>query len=173
MENLQKDIIFCFDKLLEKDGSLFDSEVVDGSPYDERKLHEVCINHILAKYFDEIILKKIGKDEFFVDIEFNREGGDYKTVESNGELHRVRPDIIIHNRMSGQNKKNFMIVECKKEGVGKQQLEDDIKKIEKLMIDEKYQYIYGLQVIYSKNRVHGNFFYHENGVVKNKSIKSS
>ena len=173
MENLKNDIRCCFDKLLKMDGSLFECEVVDCSPYDERKLHEVCINHRLAKYFDEVILNNIGEDEFFVDIEFNREGGDDKTIESDGKYHRVRPDIIIHNRLSGQNKKNFLIVECKKKGAGKQQLKDDIEKIEKLMIDEKYQYNYGLQVIYSKDSVYGKFFYHEDGVIKNVSIENS
>jgi len=56
------------------------------------------------------------KPKLFVDIEFNREGGDFKNVEIKGKDKTVRPDIIIHNRETGDKKKNLLVVECKKIG---------------------------------------------------------
>ena len=165
---LSSKIKTAFQDLLLNDGCLFESEQGIESDQHSRKLHEVCINHKLANYLEKYVLPifKNEHDEVYVDIEFNREGGNQKEW-SNGGL--VRPDIIIHNRKSGESKKNILIVECKK-AIFNNEFTDDIDKIEAFMEDDKYLYQYGLQVIYDRDRVKGKLFYNRENVIKESVI---
>ncbi len=149
-----------FTSLLREDGQLFDCPIEEDYPYDARKLHEVCINHRLANHLENDVIPVLGSGEkMFVDIEFNREGVSSKTSRINGEERTLRPDIIIHNRRSGAEKVNFLIVECKKKEASREELDDDRSKIGTLMKDERYDYLFGLQVIYGKNRIKGLLFF--------------
>ena len=145
----------AFAKLKEEDGSLFGCPIEVEAPYDSRKLHEVCINHRLANHLEDSILPLLSGngEKYFVDIEFNREGMNYKETEIEGQKELVRPDIIIHNRKSGDRKNNFLVVECKKADAKDCEKEYDTKKIIALLADGKYSYKFGLQVIYSKTEV--------------------
>ena len=69
----------------------------------------------------------------FVDIEFNREGITFKKVAVDGQDEKVRPDIIVHNRMSNGNKFNLLVVECKKNGADDADIQWDVKKIKVLI----------------------------------------
>ena len=142
-------------------------EVYDAD-YDARKLHEVCINHRLAVYFEQKIIPLLPKDEeYFVDIEFNREGSNFKEVEITEQQKTVRPDIIIHNRKSGNNKKNFLVVECKKRGTSEDKINYDMQKLEAFLTDPRYSYRFGLQVNYDKDEIKGKLLFYENGALKN------
>lgn len=101
-------------KLMKNDGDLFECPVEENAEYDSRKLHEVCINHKLAIYLEEFLFPELKdyKTTFYTDIEFNREGVNYKNLQYDGHNKFVRPDIIIHNRRSNTEKRNFLIVEC-------------------------------------------------------------
>ena len=70
----------AFSRLKEEDGSLFECPIEVEAPYDSRKLHEVCINHRLANHLEDSILPLLSGngEEYFVDIEFNREGINYQ-----------------------------------------------------------------------------------------------
>lgn len=150
----------AFSRLLAKDGALFDCPVEEYSPYDARKLHEVCINHRFAVHLQNEVLPLLdNRESMFVDIEFNREGLNYKTAEINGTIERIRPDIIIHNRRTGQRKSNFAVIECKKEGATQEEIRRDITKVLALMNDDKYGYSFGLQVVYGRYRVWGKLFF--------------
>ncbi|HYV04677.1 MAG TPA: hypothetical protein VFB82_08835 [Blastocatellia bacterium] len=109
----------------------------------------------------------------FADIEFNREGVNYKAVTSDGEERIVRPDIIIHNRRSGGEKMNFLVVECKKASQSKEALEDDGKKILALMQDGRYEYSFGLQVVYGKNSVQGTLFFKKGADIESEDLSSN
>ena len=160
MKKLITEVKGSFEKLKKCDGMLFECPIEDNADYDARKLHEVCINHRLAIYFEQKIIPLLPKDEeYFVDIEFNREGSNFKEVEITEQQKTVRPDIIIHNRKSGNDKKNFLVVECKKSGTARAEIADDRKKIRVIMDDKKYQYTFGLQVIYGKDQIKGTLFY--------------
>ena len=167
IEKIRTAIQNSFSKLKEEDGSLFECPIEVEAPYDPRKLHEVCINHRLANHLEDSILPLFsGNGEvYFVDIEFNREGKNFKDTEIDGQKVRVRPDIIIHNRKSGDRKKNFLVVECKKADAGDQEKRDDTKKIKALLTDNKYSYRFGLQVIYNKAKIKGNLFFMDNGEI--------
>jgi hypothetical protein len=150
----------AFARLLQEDGGLFDCPIEEEFPYDARKLHEVCINHKLANHLEEVILPLVAAEErMFVDIEFNREGLNYKLVQMDGEQKRLRPDIIVHNRRSGSTKRNFLVVECKKEGSSQTEIEEDQRKICAMMEDERYKYSFGLQVVYGRRQIEGSLFY--------------
>lgn len=98
--------------------------------------------------------------KYFVDIEFNREGiNKKKIIGCKSEEFVVRPDIIIHNRKSGDQKKNFLIVECKKYEAPFAEIEEDRKKVRAFMDNPKYSYYFGLQVIYKKDEIKGLLFY--------------
>jgi len=149
-----------FKHLLEEDGHLLECPIEEHSSYDARKLHEVCINHRLAIHLEKEIIRALNsKEAIFVDIEFNREGTDFKNTKINGEDKRVRPDIVIHNRKAGPKKLNLLVVECKKQGASEQDIEEDRQKIRALMKDKKYEYSFGLQVVYGRDGVKGELFF--------------
>ena len=77
----------------------------------------------------------------------------------NGEDHTVRPDIIIHNRKTGSQKRNVLAVECKKQGAHARDIEDDQKKIHAFMEGTRYEYWFGLQVVYGQDGVCGELFF--------------
>lgn len=150
----------AFARLLREDGSLFDCPIEEGFPYGARKLHEVCVNHRLADHLEhEVLPVLVSGEKMFVDIEFNREGANYKNVKIDDEDRRVRPDIIIHNRRTGLDKRNFLVVECKKKGSAQTEIDEDRLKICALMEDERYKYSFGLQVIYGKEQIKGVLFF--------------
>jgi len=164
-----------FLRLKENDGSLFDCPIEKDTGYNARKLHEVCINHKLANYLEEFIFPILkGEDEaYFVDIEFNREGLNFKKLDIKDNEKLVRPDIIIHNRKSGEEKNNFLIIECKKVGVSIQEIEKDKSKIESFLRDDKYRYKFGLQVIYGKNKIEGIIYTIEDNNITTERIEVS
>lgn len=164
-------ILHSIATLKREDGTLFEIPI-ECAPYDSRKLHEVCINHKLAEHLKAAILPLLDcPQEMFVDIEFNREGITFKKVAVDGQDEKVRPDIIVHNRMSNGNKFNLLVVECKKNGADDADIQWDVKKIKVLMGDRRYEYFFGLQVIYGSPSVTGTLFYkNEDGSIKEEPI---
>lgn len=152
-------VLRSFIRLVTEDGYLFDCPIEGDSSYDARKLHEVCINHRLANLLEEEVAPVFRLEGIFVDIEFNREGVGPKEVSNNGKNRRVRPDIIIHNRKTGPEKQNFLVVECKKQGAPQEDLEEDGRKICDLMKNERYEYWFGLLVVYGRDWVRGTLFF--------------
>jgi hypothetical protein len=125
-----------FARLMREDGTLFECPIEEDSPYDARKLHEVCVNHRLTNHLQREVLPVLRSEEkMFVDIEFNREGGSFKEAKIDHRDRRVRPDIIIHNRRRNSRKKNFLVVECKKEETSQPEIDEDQRKISALMED--------------------------------------
>jgi len=169
---LKKAVQCSFFRLLQEEGSLFDCPIEEDFPYDARKLHEVCINHKLANYLEHMIFPLLPREpKMFVDIEFNREGLNYKAVRLGDEDKRVRPDIVVHNRRSNKDKINFLVVECKKEGSLKEEIEEDFRKIYAMMEDERYSYTFGLQVIYGKSQIKSFLFYkYDTGIKSEKMV---
>lgn len=156
-----------FRKLKEINGSLFECPIEKNSYYDSRKLHEICINHKLANYLEKFIfplLEGTG-EQFFVDIEFNRESINFKEITINGQKEIVRPDIIIHNRKSENDKNNFLVVECKKYDNDTNKIAKDKNKLIAFLKDSRYKYRFALQVIYKPDAIEGLLFYLINGNV--------
>jgi hypothetical protein len=150
-DQVREGVLRSFRRLVDEDGDLFDCPIEEHSSYDARKLHEVCVNHRLANHLEKEIIQVFKLNEaIFVDIEFNREGVNFKNTKINGEDKPVRPDIIIHNRKTGHEKVNFLVVECKKKGASEDNIGKDRQKILALMRDERYEYSFGLQVIYGR-----------------------
>jgi hypothetical protein len=171
VETLKEYIKECFHLLIDQDGNLFECPLVDDKLYNERKLHEICINHRLAMHFENVIAPRLNSEKYYVDIEFNREGINYKQLRSNGQKDLVRPDIIIHNRHSGDKKKNFLVVECKKEDASDQDKKKDLKKLKGFITNQEYQYKFGLQVIYGR-QPKGTLMYEKEGGIVKESIDS-
>jgi hypothetical protein len=172
LERIKSAITHSLNRLAHNDGMLFAAPIERYAGYDERKLHEVCINHKLAEYLEEEVVPLAETDEsLFVDIEFNREGVDFKDVKIGDHIERVRPDIIVHNRRSGSRKFNLLIAECKKSGCPRYEIAHDRKKIIGLMSDSRYTYKFGLQVIYSSARITASFFFKEAGNINVVKLK--
>ena len=165
-DQVRDGVLRSFERLAKEDCYLFECPIEEHSQYDARKLHEVCVNHRLANHLEDELRPIWGdRDKMFVDIEFNREGIDFKNVRIAGQDKKVRPDIIIHNRQTGADKFNFLVVECKKNGASKRQIEEDQQKIIALMDDDKYAYCFGLQVVYGSKSIKGKLFFRgETGV---------
>jgi hypothetical protein len=160
-DQIKRAVSKAISTLKRDDGTLFDCAIEEGFDYDSRKLHEVCINHRLAIYLEQEILPIVnGTDQkYFVDIEFNKEGiNKKKIVRCNGQELVVRPDIIIHNRKSGDQKENLLVVECKKIGASRAQIRKDRERVLAFMRDVKYNYSLGLQVVYGKDAIQATLF---------------
>ena len=165
-------IVLSFNDLIDKDGELFGFKINEESEKNGRKLHEVCINHKLAIYLSNHtfpLLQERGL-QYFADIEFNRNGEKEKAVIIDHSKQVVRPDIIIHNRKDGDEKSNFLIVECKKHGCSQKEYDDDVTKIRGLMLSEDYQYEYGLMVIYKEDAIEAQFFWHKDNDIASKTL---
>jgi|ERR1035438_840948 hypothetical protein len=171
-ELLRKAVVQSIKQLACNDGILFSAPIEQYSPNDARKLHEVCINHKFAEYLAGEILPLFEKTQrMFVDIEFNREGVNFKEATIDGETKRVRPDIIVHNRRSKKAKNNFLVIECKKSDADLQDIKDDCNKIEVLMTNPLYDYNYGLQVLYDALVIKGTLFYKQDGAIKKEPLE--
>ena len=170
-DDIRKAVIRALEGLLRTDGALFLCPVEVDSDYDVRKLHEVCINHQLANHLQRQLIPILPcPDSFFVDIEFNREGINYKGTMIDGQEELVRPDIIVHNRKSGNTKDNVLVVECKKTGAYSGDVEYDRKKIVALMTDETYDYRFGLQVQYGVTMIKAVFFSRPQGALEEEHL---
>ena len=172
MDEIISAIKNSFEKLKNTDGILFQCPYEKYIAYDSRKLHEVCINHRLANYLEQLFLPifQDSEDRLFVDIEFNHEGTNQKEMIVEGIQKTVRPDIIVHNRKTGDEKKNILVVECKKKPVSNSEQIKDRNKIEAFLREIVYSYRYGLQAFYTKTGVEGTFYYLENEELKTKTI---
>jgi hypothetical protein len=175
MQDLVHAQVLCaLRQLVHDDGALFDCPIEEHASYDARKLHEVCVNHRLANHLEAALLPQLRIDEpLFVGIEFNREGVDFKQIKINGENHTVRPDIIIHNRKTGSQKRNVLVVECKKQGTPPRDIEDDQQKLRAFMEDTRYEYWFGLQVIYGRDGVCGELFFKSDNRIQSVELSVS
>lgn len=156
--NIRAIIIESLTELFNQDKNIFTSTISDNS-YLGRKLHEVCINHRLAYYLERNICRFLRencliseRERIYVDIEFNKRGSQQKKATISGtdnsaKIKIVRPDIIVHNRKDGDEKRNILIVEAKKFNINRH----DKSKVVSLMTDADYQYTYGLTVSYCRN----------------------
>lgn len=164
-----------FQLLLTYDGDLFDCPIERHADYDARKLHEVCLNHRLACHLEKQLaplLASLG-ERMFIDIEFNREGVDFKNLRVRGAEKRIRPDIIVHNRRSGSHKINFLVVECKRRDASTTMIAEDRDKLQAFLQDERYQYSFGLQVLYAKGQVCGHLFSIRDGGIHSEQVEYS
>jgi hypothetical protein len=176
MKNMLRDALLqSFQGLLTDDGELFDCPIETHADYDARKLHEVCLNHRLACHLEDNLTPLLATmgERMFVDIEFNREGVDFKNLVVKGQKKRVRPDIIVHNRRSGEYKINLLVVECKRRDASKDMIAEDRDKLLAFLKDERYQYPFGLQVLYAKAQVCGTLFFIEDGTICSEEIEYS
>jgi hypothetical protein len=166
---LREAILRSIKALKQNDGDLFALPIEEKTNDDNpRKLHEVCINHKFAEHLAAEVRTLL--DGMFVDIEFNREGINFKETMIEEKLVTVRPDIIVHNRKSEADKFNLLIVECKKSDAVDGDKLTDVKKIKALMNDPRYDYHFGLQVIYGSPSVAGTLFYKQDGSIKEAPI---
>lgn len=126
-----------------------------GGILNDRKLHEVCINHRLAVYIHEEMNEYLGTDhKYYVDIEFNRLNASPKNTNAEylfktPEDREIRPDIIVHGRSDPFIKPlNLLVIEAKKE----QLKEKDKENVQLLMLDSRYKYTYGATIQYTKDK---------------------
>ncbi len=90
-DQIRDSVLRPFKRLVEEDGLLFDCPIEEHSLDDARKLHEVCVNHRLANHLEKEIIPVLALESIFVDIEFNREGMDFKNLTINREDRKVSP----------------------------------------------------------------------------------
>ncbi len=113
---------------------------------ENRKLHEVCINHRFAHYLENNLKSIPNYSAYFVDMEFNRLNSNSK--ELNGKI--IRPDIIIHARMNDKIKpQNLLAIEAKKDLI----TSHDTAKVKGLIKNSKYKFKYGLTVSYCRREL--------------------
>lgn len=113
----------------------------------ERKLHEVCINHRLAHYIENLLPYFIGS-KYHVDIEYNRFYRNPKYLQEDGSIEIVRPDIIVHTRAEQRGyPQHLIVIEAKKTQIS----DEDTRKVRSFLTDQNYNYVFGITIKY------GNF----------------
>jgi len=113
----------------------------------ETQPKEECINHKLAQYLEAVLKEKNLLGACSVDVEYNKYKEDEKKM-SNGRS--IRPDIIAHERRSGNNN-NLIVIEAKK-GYDDRDDRDDRDKIVNLVDSQAYQYSVGGVISYFPRR---------------------
>lgn len=86
--------------------------------------------------------------EWDVDCEYIRDMTEVKRLEKDGKKVRIIPDIVIHHRIS---KENLMVIEVKKSPpylLLDQEVKDDLARLQKMTSDEKYNYQFGLFILF-------------------------
>lgn len=116
----------------------YDIDLIKTQPKEE------CINHKLAQYLEQVMKEKKLLGICAVDIEYNKYKED-KKKPSNGR--NIRPDIIAHERKSG-NRNNLIVIEAKKLYDSKK----DRDKVTDLVNSENYQYATGAVISYFPKR---------------------
>jgi len=107
---------------------------------------EECINHKLAQYI-EIEVKLVKNFPFYhVDIEYNKYKKDPNKFK---DQKPIRPDILVHKRLSG-NKNNYIVIEAKKSYSSKY----DKDKIIYLVKNNSYKYSLGCLISYQPKRAY-------------------
>ena len=129
MDELQKSIIEALKLLIQ-----YDTDLIKTQPKEE------CINHKLAQYLELILIKKRLLNKQDVDIEYNK----YKENEKKSSSGRnIRPDIIVHERRSG-NRNNLIVIEAKKNYDAK----GDREKVTDLVKSGGFRYTVGAVISY-------------------------
>ena len=158
---------FTQDEVIEVINKMLDVLYEKDSFLLQRKLNitERAITHKMGTYLEQLL-----PNEVDVDCEYNRMGkkvfgeidytdGDYfvKTVylsegsvsDADDEGSRVFPDIIVHNRRTGNN---YIIIEVKIDWKS-DRAKHDIKKLNAYKADLKYQYAFYIRLTEERNKV--------------------
>lgn len=153
-EKLENSILKALQKLIESDIDII-----------KNKTREECINHKLAQYLEEE-LRNTNIPFGNVDIEYNK----YKENEKGTNGRLIRPDIIAHERKSG-NKNNLIVIEAKKD----YSLKNDRKKVMDLVDSAEYEYSLGVLISYfpTKDYIKVKFYKGTNNWTERKLNKSS
>jgi hypothetical protein len=133
MDELQESIIEALKLLIQ-----YDTDLIKTQPKEE------CINHKLANYLELILIKKKLLNKQDVDIEYDK----YKENEEKLSRGRnIRPDIIVHERRSG-NRNNLIVIEAKKHYDAKK----DRDKVTDLVNSRGFSYRLGAVISYFPSR---------------------
>jgi hypothetical protein len=133
MNELQESIVEALKILLESDNDLI-----------ETKPKEECINHRFACCLERVLSEKGLLGQCNADIEYNKY---MKGEKKNSDGRNIRPDILIHERRSG-DKNNLIAIEAKKS----YETPKDRSKIIDLVNNRKYGYSVGAVVSYFPGR---------------------
>jgi len=133
MNELQESIFEALKILIE-----VDKDLIKTQPKEE------CINHKLAQYLEAVLNKMNLLGTCSVDIEYNKYKEDEKK-KSNGR--NIRPDIIAHERKSGNNN-NLIVIEAKKN----YDTTEDREKVVDLVDSRDYQYSVGAVISFFPQR---------------------
>jgi len=133
MNELQDSIVAALRILVESDNDLIKTQ-----PKEE------CINHRFARCLERVLSDRGLLDMCDVDIEYDK----YMQGEKKGSDGRnIRPDILIHERRSG-DKNNLIVIEAKKD----YETKNDRNKVIDLVSSNKYRYSVGAVVSYFPRR---------------------
>jgi hypothetical protein len=126
-----------------------DNDLIKTQPKEE------CINHRFACCLERVLSAKGLLDMCDVDIEYDK----YMEGEKKGsDGSNIRPDILIHERRSG-DRNNLIVIEAKKDYETKK----DRNKIVDLVSSNKYQYSVGAVVSYFPRRDYARIKFFFNG----------
>jgi hypothetical protein len=106
----------------------------------ETQPKEECINHKFAQHLEEALNQNGLLNGYDVDVEYDKYKENMKKSSSG---NNIRPDIIVHERGSGNNK-NLIVIEAKKNYL----YPKDRKKVKDLVTNNLFNYKLGALISY-------------------------
>ena len=104
------------------------------------QLEIVAVCDISTDHIDTLLKK------YDLDAEYNRDIDMIKRLP--GWPNGCYPDLILHKR--GNNQNNILIIECKGWWSSEEAIQNDREKIMQFLHSERYQYLFGLQIIFCR-----------------------
>ena len=144
-EKLKEEIIKC----LKKAGNelyLVDSSLISDKTYLDVHAHERSICFRFGTYLNKYIESNSFLKKYDLDAEYNRDIDMIKRLP--GWTNGCYPDLILHKR--GNNENNILIIECKGWWSSEEAIQNDREKIMQFLHSERYQYLFGLQIIFCR-----------------------
>jgi hypothetical protein len=131
-----------------------------------RKVKEEAINHRFAVYLENNIRNNFQYSFLNVDLEYNKNYDmDKEIIGTDGEIHKIRPDILMHLREDNYN--NKIAFECK---IGCLSIKDKHKLL--MLKNNPYNYENCIGIVYKPDRDYF-FIYHveDDRIIKSKKKK--
>lgn len=128
---------------------LSDRNLIYDDSYEDVHAHERSICFRFGVYLNNQMNLNKALKKYDLDVEYNRDIDTMKRLD--GWPNGCYPDLIIHKR--GTNAANLLVMECKGWWSGERDILNDKRKIREFLNSERYQYLFGLLIVFEREEI--------------------
>ena len=128
---------------------LFDRNLIYDSSYENVHAHERSICFRFGVYLNNQMSMNRALKKYDLDVEYNKDIDTIKRLS--GWPNGCYPDLIIHKR--GTNTANLLVMECKGWWSDERDILNDKKKIREFLNSERYRYLFGLLIVFEREKI--------------------